>query len=143
MFAQVVNPLLNSIVHEFLHDTLRNPSNDDATARKAPFVKPAANIVEQTENFVITLAVPGLQKEDVHLNLEKDVLTIVAEKENVPAENAKYNLKEFDFARFKRNFIVPENVDVDNIQANYTNGILVVTLPKVEPVPVKRAIKVA
>jgi HSP20 family protein len=90
MFAQVVNPLLNSIVHELLNDAM----HEKTTPRKAPFVKPAANIVEQTENFVITLAVPGLQKEDVSLNLEKDILTIVAEKEVAAAEGTKYNLKE-------------------------------------------------
>lgn len=126
MFAKV-NPIFTTILNELLDIALQETS--PATA-KVPFVKPGANIIEKENGYIIQLAVPGLQKEDIKLNLEKNVLTITAEKEVPTIKGAKFNIKEFEYARFKRTFVLPDSIDVQNIGANYTNGILTVTLVK-------------
>lgn len=95
------------------------------------------NISETDADYLIEVALPGLEKSDFNVNIEQDLLTISAEKkvENTDEgeENGrKYTRKEFNFTSFKRSFYLPENVNSDDISAAYNNGILSLTLPKVE-----------
>lgn len=108
---------------------------------------PSVNVKESEDGFNLELAVPGLTKEDIKLELENDILTISAEKkvENETTEEnskktEKYTRREFSFQSFKRTFTLPETIDVSNINAKYENGILLVDLPKKEeakPQPVR------
>jgi HSP20 family protein len=101
---------------------------------------PAVNVVESTEGFRIELAAPGLQKSDFKLNLEKNQLTISAQKEQKNEENnEKYTRKEFKYTSFQRTFTLPNSVDGDKIEANYAEGILYVALPKREEAKEKPA----
>ncbi|WP_439584437.1 Hsp20/alpha crystallin family protein [Dyadobacter bucti] len=101
---------------------------------------PAVNVVESTEVFRIELAAPGLQKSDFKLNLEKNQLTISAQKEQKNEENnEKYTRKEFKYTSFQRTFTLPNSVDGDKIEANYAEGILYVALPKREEAKEKPA----
>jgi len=109
------------------------------------FSMPAINIAETNDNYTIELAAPGLTKKDFSVNLDKDVLTIEAKKESEKAEENDYFVrKEFDFSSFKRSFSIPENVEVDKLNAVYENGILNLTLPKKDEAKVKpsREIKI-
>jgi HSP20 family protein len=85
-----------------------------------------------------------LSKEDFHIEVEHDLLTISSEKEvNEENEQSGYSRKEFGYASFKRTFNLPENVvDVDKIGANYKNGVLFISLPKREEVKPKPARKI-
>ncbi len=94
------------------------------------------NISESDADFLIEVALPGMEKGDFDVNVEAGVLTISAEKkvENTDeGENngRKYTRKEFGFTSFKRSFYLPENVNSDDITANYNNGILSLSLPKI------------
>lgn len=101
---------------------------------------PAVNVVENTEGFRIEVAAPGLQKSDFKLNLEKNQLTISAQKEQKNEEdNEKYTRKEFKYTSFQRTFTLPNSVDGDKIEANYAEGILYVALPKREEAKEKPA----
>ncbi|MBT8307784.1 MAG: Hsp20/alpha crystallin family protein [Maribacter sp.] len=94
---------------------------------------PAVNIKENETNFELELAVPGRKKEDFHIEVDENVLTISSEskkEENVTEEN--YTRREFAYSSFKRAFTLPETIDEGNIKANYDNGILKFTLPKKE-----------
>jgi HSP20 family protein len=107
---------------------------------------PAVNIAENEGGFRIELAAPGLKKEDLKLNLERNVLTISAQKEVVAEQNTeKYTRKEFSFNSFNRSFTLPQSVDIEQIGAVYENGVLNVTLPKKEEAKTKepRLIEVA
>lgn len=94
---------------------------------------PSVNIVEDEKSFTIEMAAPGLSKEDFKIELNKEVLTISADKK-VEAETQKPNYlkKEFSYHSFKRNFRVSEKVETTLIKANYENGVLKVILPKKE-----------
>lgn len=101
---------------------------------------PPVNVLENTENFQIEIAAPGLQKSDFKLNLEKNQLTISAHKEQNEEEvKGKYSRREFKFSSFQRTFTLPNSVEGEKIVASYADGILNVTLPKREEAKEKPA----
>ena len=94
---------------------------------------PSANIVEHDDSFQIILASPGLEKGDFNISVDKNQLIVSAEKENpVLPEGAAVKRKEFNYSSFKRNFTLPDSVDIDRIKAEYTDGLLSLTLYKKE-----------
>lgn len=94
---------------------------------------PAVNIKESEKNFVLELAVPGMDKKDLKIDINEDVLTISAETKSESEEsNDGYKRKEFSYSTFCRSFYLPENVKRENIGASYKDGILSVELPKQE-----------
>ncbi len=95
---------------------------------------PAVNISEDDEQFTIELAAPGLDKKDLHINLNDDLLTISAEckEENNEEQEGKWTRQEFNYRSFCRSFSLPETVDNDKIKAVHKNGILTIQIPKME-----------
>ena len=105
---------------------------------------PAVNIKEDNDKFALELAAPGMKKNDFHINVEKDVLTISSErKEEKEEKKDNYARREFYYNSFSRSFNLPDTIDVDNIKADYKNGILNITLPKKEETKVTREIKIS
>jgi HSP20 family protein len=94
---------------------------------------PAVNIREDEKQYNLELAVPGMEKKDLRIDINEDVLTISSETKNETEENRDgYKRKEFSYSSFCRSFYIPENVNRDKIEANYKDGILTVGLPKQE-----------
>jgi len=94
---------------------------------------PAVNIREDEKKYSLELAVPGIDKKDLKIDINEDVITISSETKNETEENKDgYKRKEFSYSSFCRSFYIPENVDRDHIEANYKDGILTVGLPKQE-----------
>lgn len=94
---------------------------------------PPVNIRETREAYLLDVMVPGLSKEDLKINLDKNVLTISAEKQaEQKSEDQQQIRREFSFRSFKRSFTLDETVDAEKIQARYENGILQLQLPKKE-----------
>ena len=105
---------------------------------------PAVNIKEDNDKFTLELAAPGMKKDDFHINVEKDVLTISSEREKEKEEKKEdFARREFFYSSFKRSFNLPDTVDVENIKADYKNGILNISLPKKEETKVTREIKIS
>jgi len=94
---------------------------------------PAVNIREDEKNYVLDLAIPGMDKKDLKIDINEDVLTISSETKS-ETEDSKdgYKRKEFSYSSFYRSFYIPENVEREKIEANYKDGILSVALPKQE-----------
>ena len=90
------------------------------------------NVLELDSKFELEVAAPGLKKEDFELNVEKDVLSISAERSRDEKEGVKVLRNEFGDYNFKRSFQLADTIDADNIKASYKNGVLQVTLPKKE-----------
>ncbi len=96
---------------------------------------PAVNISEKDDEYVVELAAPGMTKKDFDIEYENDILTISSEhKEEVEDKDKDdYYRKEFSYQSFQRSFRFPQEVvDADRIKANYKDGILRLSLPKVE-----------
>jgi HSP20 family protein len=92
---------------------------------------PAVNIYESNDAYELELAVPGRNKEDFNVVIEKGILTISSEvKEEKKDESLKSIRKEFGNTNFKRSFTIEDKVDAENIQAKYENGVLKFHLPK-------------
>ncbi len=103
---------------------------------------PATNIIEKDSAFEIDVAAPGLNKNDLKINVEKDILKI--SYENGKENETDYVLREFNKHSFCRSFTLPESIDKEKIDAKYHNGVLNVILPKKkEAKPVKKDIKVS
>ena len=113
----------------------------DADHFKNGVSMPAANIRESEDKFEVELAIPGMNKNDLKIELDQDVLTISAErKDQKEAEDKRDNYfkKEFSYQSFERKFSLPVNtVDSDHIKASYQNGILQIDLPKRDEVKPK------
>jgi HSP20 family protein len=94
---------------------------------------PAVNIMEKPDHFEISLAAPGMKKEDFNIDMEGNMLTISAEKEE-QKENSdtRHTRREFNFTSFSRSFTLPEGVLKDKIDASYENGLLRLILPKTD-----------
>jgi len=94
---------------------------------------PAVNIREDDEKYSLELAVPGMDRKDLKIDINEDVLTISSESKHESEENSDgYKRKEFSYSSFCRSFYIPENVNRDKIEASYKDGILTVGLPKQE-----------
>jgi HSP20 family protein len=94
---------------------------------------PSVNIIENDDDFLIELSVPGLKKDDFNIKLDNQLLTISREIEEKKEEkNDKYTRREFVYGNFSRSFTLPKSINFDDISADYDEGILKVSLPKKE-----------
>jgi len=94
---------------------------------------PAVNIKEDEKKFVLDLAVPGIDKKDLQIEIHEEVITISSENKNESEETHDgFKRREFSYSSFCRSFYLPENVNKDKIEAGYKDGILTVELPKEE-----------
>ena len=93
------------------------------------------NIHETADGFHLEISVPGINKEDIRVNVEKGLLSISYDKkEESKSEEYKTIRREFGHRSFKRTFTVADQVNVEAIQAKYENGILKLFLPKKDQV---------
>jgi HSP20 family protein len=107
---------------------------------------PAVNIREDEKNYFLDLAIPGIDKKDLKIDINEDVLTISSEKKMENEEERDgYKRKEFSYSSFCRSFYIPENANKEKIEAGYKDGVLNVTLPKHEEEKTKitREIKIS
>jgi len=93
------------------------------------------NIKETEKEYLLSIVAPGINKEDFLINIDKNQLTISADKkEETNNETEKQIRNEYKFQSFKRSFTLDEKINVDGISAQYVNGILTLNLPKKEEV---------
>jgi HSP20 family protein len=130
-------PSFSAMVEDFFKD-------DDGffPTLKNDFTLPAVNVADLDDRWQLEAAVPGMEKSDFDIKVEKGVLKISAKKESKFEEKEEnYTRQEFNYASFSRSFWLPENVKEDLIEANYDEGILRITIPKKE-ISVKKEPKV-
>ena len=99
---------------------------------------PPVDVKENEKNYEVYLDLPGLSKNDVSIEVSERILTISGERKNTIEEDNDYGCcREVNYGKFSRSFNLPENVDENDIKAKFTNGVLSLTLKKVEPVKPK------
>ena len=109
--------------------------NDDLCCKAADECLPAVNVVESPKDFRIDLSAPGFAKKDVKVAVDKNVLTISAERESKSEETDSENRvirQEFSQSSFSRSFTLPDSVDAGAINAKLTDGVLNLVLPKLK-----------
>ncbi len=104
-------------------------TNDDGER----FWAPSVDIAEESDKLVMTAELPGVDKKDVKINLHENVLTIEGEKtRSFENKQEKFYSNERSYGKFSRSFSLPAKIDASRIEAAYKDGILTITLPKVE-----------
>ena len=122
-------------------DTLFDNMFGDWGIRNSTY--PTVNVYEDSKAFYLEAALPGYTTEDVNIHVDKHVLHISSEKVTKKDER-KYIVRERSNMKFDRAFSLPEGINEESIEAEFKNGILTVTLPKL-PVqePKKITVKVS
>lgn len=104
---------------------------------------PALNVKESAEDYIMEMAVPGLEKEWVRINVTNEGLLHVAienkmehKEENRDSHKSRhihYLRREFAYGNYEQSYTLPDDVDRDKISASVANGILTITIPKTTP----------
>ena len=106
---------------------------------------PKVNVYEYDDKIGIVAEIPGLNKKQLNVDVEDGVLTISGDKHSTFEEDgAKVIRRELKQSSFKRSFELGEQLDGDNIAANFKDGVLSVSIPKIEPEkPKKTFVKIS
>jgi|GEM_PF-274675 len=108
-------------------------------------ILPSIEVQEDDKTVSISVELPGLQKDDIDVSVDEQVVTISGEKkQSFEKKEDDYFMSERAYGKFSRSLTLPFAVDGDSIDAKYDNGVLVLTIPKppetekqVKRVPVK------
>ncbi len=100
----------------------------------------ALDVYETDNNLVVEASLPGISPDDVDISIVGDTLTIKGEvkHEAEKEEKGRYHYRERRYGAFQRSVTLPTNVDTDAAEAVFENGVLKLTLPKVEEAKPKR-----
>ena len=95
--------------------------------------RPSADISETDDSFEVRVELPGVIKDDVHISVKDDLLTIKGEKRQKKTDDSKdYSRVERRYGSFERRFSLPPKVEVNSIKAEFKDGVLTLSIPKPE-----------
>ena len=139
----------NKMATESKEMTCQEPQADRSLKARAWFRTPAVNVHETNDAFMVDAELPGCNKEDISLTVDKNVLTLRGEKkeeqkEQKEQDGGKYLRYESRHGCFQRSLVLPDNVDAAQISASHNNGMLNIKIPKVKnPTPPVRQITIS
>lgn len=115
------------------------PSRTADSGTQSAVWRPVVDIHESEDAYAIDVELPGLKKEEVQINFQDGTLSISGERkqEAEAAEKNSHRIERF-YGKFFRSFSFPTAVDSERIQAQFTHGVLKVTVPKAEEVKPRR-----
>lgn len=121
---------LSSLLDDFLGNGMFNAWDRDISLVNYPRV----DIVEEKDTYKITADMPGLDKEDIAVEIKNGVLSLSGEKKEEKTEKDKNRYYHYErrYGSFRREFALPDHVDADHVEAKYANGVLELTLRKTE-----------
>ena len=125
-----------------LFDNLFGNTSKEEMEEKQYECAPSTNIIEKNDGYELHMALPGVQKKDVKISLEKNVLSIASDKK-ASDDDANYTRREFMYGTFCRSFTLPDTIDTEKISADFKNGILKVKLPKKEETRISKQIRIS
>ena len=135
-------PFISTIAREVdqLQDSIRRMFENPFTVGTEPFAFaqpigwfPAVEITESDNELTMSAELPGLDRTDVKIDLDGNMLTLRGEKRAEKIEEGKqkeYHIEERTYGAFQRSFTLPMNVDSEKISADFDKGVLTVHLPK-------------
>ena len=120
---------------------------DNRSLEKMGNMTPAINVMENDKGYLLELAAPGMCKDDFKVHLNKDGnLVIEMEKKDCcckgkekdeEKKDCRFLRKEFSYSKFSQTLLLPDNADKEGIEAQVNNGILKITIPKLEKAKVE------
>jgi len=121
------------IFDDFFHGSNLTPFNQNWGS-----FNPNIDVTETDKNYQVSAELPGLDKNDINVSLDHNNLTISGEKKTEKEDKSQnYYRTERSYGSFQRCISLPDNIQADNIDANFKNGILQITIPK-QPRPAKK-----
>lgn len=109
-------------------------SENTAEERRLPRVKPATDIIEKEDGFYIYVDMPGVGKDDLVIDLNEDEIKVSGKAEYVTPEGRKLGHVEFGGGEYFRSFTISHIVDKERIKASLKDGVLELSLPRLEKV---------
>ena len=135
-YNPTVSPIFGG-VDTFLDDFMDILDVFDPMTRRTPLAGPRSNVENLDDKHVISLATPGVSRDDIKVDVSGGRLTISFDKES--SENSNYRFQN----SFKKSWTLGDNVNLDGVTADYCDGILIVEVPKAEKaVPTARRIEI-
>ena len=126
----------SSVLDNFFNESLGNAS-------KVSRFRPVADVIESEKGYEIQVALPGLEKKDISIDMKDGVLTISGERKFDNEDKGRnYYSVETRYGSFSRSFNIPELVDATKIDASFKNGILTIDMPKDEKKALATTIKI-
>ena len=123
--------VLDTFCREVDHMMNRYAGSDDDPA-VSQFFSPVTNFAETEKQYEITLDLPGVKPEDFNLEFDDGQLWITGERREEEEQKGKtYHRVERSYGRFRRGVSLGPDIDADNIEATYKDGVLTVIVPKV------------
>ena len=105
---------------------------------------PKVNVYEYDDTIGIVAEIPGLDKKNVSVDVEEQVLTISGDKHGFDSDGGKCITRELKQSAFKRSFNLGEHLDGENVSAKFKDGMLSISVPKIEPEkPKKHSVKIS
>jgi len=93
--------------------------------------QPQSRLIEEKDKYLLEVSLPGVNKEDVKIEVEENIVKISGErKEEKKEEGTKEHYSEIFYGRFYREYVLPTLVKKDKIKARYENGVLKIDIPK-------------
>ncbi|MBO4498887.1 MAG: Hsp20/alpha crystallin family protein [Bacteroidaceae bacterium] len=124
------NDWLPSLFNDFFYDSF------PAFTPAKQFASPAVNVIENEKDFEIEVAAPGMNKEDLNVQVSNEGELLITLEKKSDKEDKKdkknYLRREFSYSAYRQAFTLPDDIESDKITAQMTNGILHITLPKKE-----------
>jgi HSP20 family protein len=115
---------------EGMFERFRGDSRDEEASK---ILLPAVDIIERENDFNIKIELPGVDKKDVKITVQNEVLTIKGEKkQEVEKKGENFHRVERSYGIFQRSFTLPSSVESEKIDASYDNGVLAIAIPKLE-----------
>jgi len=129
-FQQAVDRFFDDFGRGFFTAPFRRSLFEPAAFREFGSV-PASDVAEHDNDYEITMELPGMEAGDIDVKISHGILTVTGEKKQEREEKKKdYFLSERRFGSFRRSFQVPDGVDSAAITADFSKGVLTLTLPK-------------
>ena len=120
--------ILNS---NFLRDFFEDDFMGDTFFHRR--LSPPVNISEDADRYMLEVLTPGIEKENIKIKRQGNILTISYEQQDTAEyEGKNYHRREFQKKSFSRSLNLPENVKIEDISSEYRDGILKISMPKLE-----------
>ncbi|WMJ73019.1 Hsp20/alpha crystallin family protein [Cytophagaceae bacterium ABcell3] len=137
MLVKYKPTVLSGMLDDFFNDRFKAAGQDMVLS------SPAINVKENGDSFKVEMAAPGLNKEDFRLDVKDNILSVFVQKEEKhEEEDERFTRREFSYSSFERSFNLPENTNVEKIDATYKDGLLCINIPKTQKEEKKEAKKI-
>lgn len=128
-FDSIHQELNNFLRDTFMESVFSHPLN----LKKMSTWRPAIELKQTEKDYKVKVQLPGVNKEDIHIDLNNDYLTVTAEikeEKNAKGEDEKIHTSEFRYGKYVRTVSFDNPIKSDQSVAEYNNGILNITMPK-------------